>query len=379
MGRISKKVKIIIGIVLALMIAGGSVVGIIGGRMYIDSRMPAFAVGGTITIEEGETLDDVMAKIEHFLHPLHPKSLKRAMDDERTAHKTLHVGSYHFKPEHTARYVARAITLGWQTPVNLTISGRILRKETLASIISNQMMLDSADVMAGLCDTALLYKYGTTPEKVFEIILPDTYQVYWDWDMDKILGRLKKEHDLYWNEERTALAKAQGLTPEEVSILASIVSEETNKAEEFPKIASVYLTRLHKGIKLQACPTICYIYDYTIRRVLFRHLENPSPYNTYMYAGLPPGPISLPDKKHIEAVLHPDKHNYMYFCADPSLNGYNIFAETYSEHVTNANNYRSAMDARAAAKKAEEAAADAGTDMSDDGIMSSGEMFAGLE
>lgn len=360
-------VKVVLSIVLACLAAVLAVAAFIGSRWIIDNKMPAFAVGGVITIDENETLEDVLAKMDYKLSPLHPKSLQRVMEIERISHKSLHPGSYHFLPTHTARYVARAITRGWQTPVNLTISGRILNKETLAGRISSQMMIDSVQVLNALNDSVLLAKYETTPSTVFEIILPDTYELYWDWDMDRILNRLKKEHDLYWNKERQALAAAQGLTPKQVSILASIVSEETFRKEEFPKIASVYLNRLKKGIKLQACPTICYIYDYKIRRVLFSYLKNPSPYNTYMYEGLPPGPIALPGKEHIEAVLHPANEKYMYFCADPSLNGYNHFSTTLAEHERYANEYRRMMDQRAAAAKAQNndsAAADAPVEMS---------------
>lgn len=343
--------KVVFFIILAIFVAVASVSAVIGGRWVVDHKMPAFETGGTITINETESLDEVLAKMQETLHPLHIRSLRRAMEIERSAHK-LHPGSYNFMPTHTASYVARAITRGWQTPVNLTISGRILNKETLAGRIAQQMMIDSVSVLNALNDSLLLANYDTKPSTVFEIILPDTYELYWDWPMDKILNRLKKEYDLYWNKERVALANAQGLTPKEVSVLASIVSEETNKADEYPKVACVYLNRLKKGIKLQACPTVCYIYDYSIRRVLYRHLENPSPYNTYKYVGLPPGPIALPGKEHIEAVLHPDKHDYMFFCADSNLSGYNKYSETYAQHLVYAREYQAMMDRRAAEKAA---------------------------
>lgn len=339
-------VKVVLYIVFAIFLAAATVTAVVGTRWVLDNKLPAFTNGGIIQITEDDTIDSVVDKVTATLQPLHPKSLRRVLEIERVARKSLHPGAYHILPTHSARYLARAITRGWQTPVTLTISGRILNKETLAGRIAGQMMMDSVTVLKALNDSVLLAKYDTTPQTVFEIILPDSYQLYWDWDMDKVMNRLKKEYDLYWNKERTELAKAQGLTPKEVSTLASIVSEETNRPDEFAKIASVYLTRLHKGMKLQACPTVCYIYNFEIRRVLFRHLENPSPYNTYMYEGLPPGPICLPGKEHIEAVLHPDKHNYLYFCADSQLNGHNIFSETYEEHQRYANEYRKAMDAR---------------------------------
>lgn len=333
-------------ILLAVLFVILLVLSVFGGMWILDNKMPAFSGPVVIRVDEDDTVEDVIDRINSKFAPLHPASLARTIRLECNS-EDLHPGSYHFKPTHTARYVARAITRGWQTPVRLTISGRILNVETLAGRIASQMMLDSLEALQGLKDSLLLSQFGTTPSRVFEIILPDTYEVYWDWPMEKILNRLKKEYDLYWNKERLALAQAQGLNPQQVMTLASIVSEETNKADEYPKIAAVYLNRLHKGIKLQACPTICYIYNYQIRRVLFRYLDNPSPYNTYKYVGLPPGPIALAGKEHIESVLHPDGHSYLYFCANADLSGYNHFSETLSEHEHYANLYRQMMDRRA--------------------------------
>lgn len=348
---LNKTQRLILYGVLALFLALGSFAAAKVALWCVDNKLPAFSNGGQIQLREGETMEQLMSDIERIFHPLHPKSLRRALEREDVMAR-LHPGSYHFKPTHTARFVARSFTHGWQTPVRLTISCPVRSKEALASRISSQMMVDSISVLNALNDSLLLGKFGTTPSHVFEIILPDTYEMYWDWDMEKIMNRLKKEYDLYWNKDRQARAKAQGLTPSEVSILASIVAEETNKKDEYPKVASVYLNRLHKGMKLQACPTVCYIYDYSIKRVLFRHLENPSPYNTYKYAGLPPTPICLPEKVHIEAVLNPDRHKYMYFCADSSFNGRNVFAETHAEHVENARRYHEAYERLMATKAA---------------------------
>ncbi len=351
-GRSAKKkpYRRIAGYVAAALLAAVlALAGLTGGRRLIDSKLPAFAKGGEIYIEKGTTVGSVLAQIEE-MQPLHPKSLQRCIEAECTD-ENLRPGLYKFNPTHTAVYVARAITRGWQTPVRLVLSGPVRTKAEIASKISSQMMVDSLTCLKALNDSILLAKYGTTPSHVFEIILPDTYEVYWDWDMDKILNRLKKEHDLFWTKERTAKAKAMGLTPQQVSVLASIVAQESHRPDEYPKIASVYLTRLSRGMKLQACPTVCYIYDYKIKRVLLNHLKNPSPYNTYIHPGLPPAPICVPEKVHIEAVLNPDPRQYLYFCADSSFNGRNVFAETYAEHLENARRYHAAMDERKAQKE----------------------------
>lgn len=347
----NKSLRLLLILIAAVLIAGASLAGVKAAHWFVDNKLPAFSNGGEIQVREGETLDQLMSDLEKTFHPLHARSLMRALEQEDVSER-LHPGSYRFKPTHTARFVARSLTRGWQTPVRLTISCPIRSREVLASRISSQMMVDSVSVLSALNDSLLLEKFGTTPSHLFEIILPDTYEVYWDWDMEKILNRLRKEYDLFWNKDRQAKAQAHGLTPAQVSVLASIVAEESNKADEYPKVASVYINRLHKGMKLQACPTVCYIYNYSIRRVLYRHLENPSPYNTYMYAGLPPTPICLPEKVHIEAVLNPDPHNYLYFCADPSFNGRNIFSESYSEHTENARKYHEAFEQLQARKAA---------------------------
>lgn len=336
-------------ILSALLLAAFAIAGVKGGRWLTDNKLPAFARGGEIYIDKGTTVADVMAQIEE-MQPLHPKSLQRCIAAECTD-GNLRPGLYKFNPTHAAIYVARAITRGWQTPVRLVLSGPFRTKAEIASKISSQLMVDSITCLKALNDSALLAKYGTTPSHVFEMILPDTYEVYWDWDMDRILNRLKKEHDLFWTKERIAKAKDRGLTPQQVSVLASIVAQESHRPDEYPKIASVYLTRLSRGMKLQACPTVCYIYDYKIKRVLLNHIKNPSPYNTYVHFGLPPAPICVPEKVHIEAVLNPDPHKYLYFCADSSFNGRNVFAETYAEHLENARRYHAALDERKAQKE----------------------------
>ncbi len=200
-------------------------------------------------------------------------------------------------------------------------------------------------------DSSFLAGYGFTVENVFTMILPDTYQMLWTASVKEIFDRLKKEYDAFWTEERLEKAKAQKLDKMQVSVLASIVSGETLKNFEYPKIAAVYLNRYHKGMKLQADPTICFCYDYKLDRVLKKHLEVDSPYNTYKYVGLPPAPINVPPKACIEAVLNPDDNNYIFFCASPEFDGTHRFAVTYSEHLHNAKAFQSALTKRLREKK----------------------------
>ena len=315
----------------------------------IDSKLPAFSKPGIVYVRPETTYDDFMSDLL-ALEPRHPASLERVMSGDSVSTR-FKPGLYRITKSTSAKYLSRCVTRGWQNPTKLVISGQIRNLETLASKVASQMMMDSATVMKTLTDRKILAKFGTSPEKLFEMIIPDTYEVYWAEDMQKVLHRLKLARDAWWTPERVALAAKHSLTPEQVSSLASIIAEESNRPEEFPKIASVYLTRLRIGMPLQACPTIRYIYDYKIVRVLYSHLKNPSPYNTYLFKGLPPSPICLPSKQHLEAVLHPDATPYLYFCADASLNGTNVFSTTLAEHNVRAAAYQEALDRQKAAKR----------------------------
>lgn len=266
-------------------------------------------------------------------------SLRRVLKEV----KSLKPGHYRIDSTCSSIYVARMLHLGWQTPVTLTLSGSIRTPGVLARKIGAQMMADSASVarFAACADSI-----GTDPALLFTKIIPDSYQMLWTTPVKDIFARLFKERDAWWTAERVTAASAQGLTPEEASTLASIVDGETQYVPEQPTIACVYLNRLRTGMKLQADPTVAYCFDYEPRRILRWMLLTDSPYNTYMHYGLPPGPISCPPKSCLEAVLHPDRHNYLYFCADPSFNGSHRFAESYTEHLVNARAFQKALTER---------------------------------
>ena len=219
---------------------------------------------------------------------------------------------------------------GWQPPGNMTLSGTIRTKARLAQKIAAQMMADSASIAQALDSAEFLQPYGFTPENVFAMILPDTYQMYWTASVREIFDRLKKEYATFWTPERLDKAKAQKLNQMQVSVLASIVSGETLKSFEYPRIAGVYLNRYRKGMRLQADPTVAFCFNYEPDRILKMHLKVDSPYNTYKYAGLPPAPINVPPKACLEAVLSPENHKYLYFCASPDFDGTHRFAVTYS-------------------------------------------------
>ncbi|MEE1542020.1 MAG: endolytic transglycosylase MltG, partial [Paludibacteraceae bacterium] len=191
----------------------------------------------------------------------------------------------------------------------------------------------------------ILSVYGLNRATAVSLFIPDTYEVYWNLSPTDLLDRMKKEHNIFWNEERTLKLNALGLSQAEVSTLASIVEEETSKKDEKPVVAGLYLNRLKRGIPLQADPTVKFaLQNFGLRRIYKKHLEYDSPYNTYLYAGLPPGPIRIPSKESIDAVLNFTKHNYIYMCAKEDFSGYHNFASSLDEHNKNAAKYRNALN-----------------------------------
>lgn len=337
--------------VLALMAVLAGIGGFVVGRYYIDNKKPNFTKDYVLYVYPDTPMEQVLDSLCQGAGAVRPKSLERAFA-KVDAEQNMKPGRYVIDPSCTSIYAARMLVFGWQTPQNLTLSGTIRSKGVLAKKIAMQMMVDSASVASALSDEEFLSQYGFSSEDVFGLVLPDTYQMYWTASVEEIFDRFKKEYDAFWTPERIAKAEAQGLTRKEVSVVASIVSGETLKSFEYPIIAGVYLNRYKKGMKLQADPTVCFCFDYKLDRVLKKHLAVDSPYNTYKYAGLPPAPINVPPKACLDAVLNPDKHGYIYFCASPEFDGTHRFAVSYSDHMKNARAFQKELTARRRAQKA---------------------------
>ena len=318
----------------------------------IDHRVPNFQNTRELYVYPGNTVADIMPFLVDSCEAKRPRSVARAF--KKT--EKIEVGHYTIDTSMPSVYVERMLSHGWQTPIKLVIGGTLRTRGGIAKKISSQMLFDSTAMVSAMADSSLLSKFGFKPANVFALFVPDTYQVYWTESPEEILERQKKAYDDFWTEDNKKKAADQGLSQMEASILASIVKGETNYEPEMPSIAGVYLNRLHKGMKLQADPTIAYLLDYEVNRILYKHLEIESPFNTYKHAGLPPAPIYVPTKACLNAVLNPDRHGYMFFCASPEFNGTHRFAVSYSEHLKNAREFSRALDARNAAKKAEEKA-----------------------
>lgn len=244
--------------------------------------------------------------------------------------------------------LARTLAMGWQTPLNLTISGRIRSFEKLAALMAKPIAADSLHVLKALKNDSLRMAFGFDEDSYMGMFIPNTYQVYWTVTPEQLLERFHQEYVSFWNEERTQQASKIGLTPRKVSALAAIVDEETSKVDEMADVAGVYMNRLRIGMPLQADPTVLFAVrqnnsGQVIKRVLNTHLAIDSPYNTYTHIGLPPGPICIPSTSALDAVLGYTHHSYLYFCAKADFSGYHAFAASLKEHNVNAAKYHRAL------------------------------------
>ena len=258
----------------------------------------------------------------------------------------IHPGRYLLENGMSNDELINLLRSGEQSPVKL-IFNNIRIKEELAEKVSRQIEPDSTEIINLLNDSIYLGIFGFDLENIVSMFIPNTYELYWNMSAKDFMDRMYTEYNKFWNNERRQKAELLGLDPEDVSILASIIDRETSKDEEKAIIAGVYLNRMKYNWRLQADPTIIYAWgDFSIRRVLNIHKQIDSPYNTYKYYGLPPGPICIPSVAAIDAVLNQEKHNYMFFCAKADFSGYHAFASTHAEHNINANRYRRALDQR---------------------------------
>lgn len=255
-------------------------------------------------------------------------------------------GSYRIEKGASNIQIINMFKAGRQSPVNVTFNN-IRTLNDLAGKIGGQIEADSASIMAFFVDQANYSGDGFTIQTVISVFIPDTYQLYWTTDARGFYDRMLREYKTFWNGDRLAAAAAVGLKPLEVSVLASVIDEETSRNDEKPRIAGVYLNRLRLGIPLQSDPTIKFaLNNFTLRRVLTQHLKVDSPYNTYINRGLPPGPVRCPTKTAIDAVLNAEKHEFIYFVAKSDFSGYHQFSRTLAEHNRYASAYQRELNKR---------------------------------
>lgn len=296
-------------------------------------------------IRTGGSIDDLYAEIKskNLLKDVGSFSQAAAKMDLA---KHLKPGRYKLSRGLTNRALINMIKAGNQEAVKLKFHN-IRRKEDFAGYLAKNLESDSLAFIKVLDSAALIEKYGFTTDNSYTMFIPNTYDMYWNTSPIEFFERMQKEYDQFWTAARKEKAAALKLNPQQVTILASIVDGEALYDKEMPIIAGLYLNRLNRGILLQADPTVIFANnDFTVKRVTNALLRVDSKYNTYKYAGLPPGPIMMPSINAIDAVLNYNHNNYIYMCAKEDFSGYHAFAETKAEHEINANKYRAALNKR---------------------------------
>lgn len=336
-----KKTRNILIVSIAILLLG--IAGIAHIYYYFFAQPFQITETTYIYIDRNDNIDSVYHKIIEAGNPKQMHGFESLVKYKGYTPKT---GCYVIKPTDNMRYLHRRLSMGYQTPVKLTI-GSVRTLDRMARNIARQLMIDSTEVAKLIADTAYIHRIGYTKETLPALFIPNTYEVYWNLSAEDFMLRMLKENKAFWNEKRTKQAEAIGLTPIEVATLASIVEEETANHAEKSVVAGLYINRLHKGMLLQADPTVKFsMGNFELRRILYRHLEVDSPYNTYKYAGLPPGPIRVPSYQGLESVLNYTKHNYLYMCAKEDFSGTHNFAVTSAQHAANARKYQQALNRR---------------------------------
>jgi UPF0755 protein len=259
------------------------------------------------------------------------------------SYSTVRAGRFKIKEGWSSYHLIKHLQRGEQASVKIVLNNERTPAQ-VAGKIAKVLESDSIIFVSTFLDSTFLDSLGYKKETLMCLFLPNTYEMFWNTSPKKFVERMMKEHKRFWNEARTAKAKSLNMTPNEAVTMASIVEGESNNVDERPRVARAYLNRLAQNIKLQADPTVQFALMEVEKTPSFRRLYNkdylfPHPYNTYVHEGLPPGPICMPTMATIDAVLNPEKHDYIYFCAKPDLSGYHNYAVTYEQHLQNVKIY----------------------------------------
>lgn len=332
---------LIILLVLILIGSGAAWVAYMG--LYRQNVYTGESGSVLITIPTGSNFDSVKKQLYSHGIIINRKSFE-IVSSLKKYDKAVKPGRYKLTGDMGNVDLVDLLRSGHQEPV-MVIFNNIRSPEQLAGRISRQIEADSVSIISLLNDSAYLDSLGVTKNSLFTVLIPDSYEFYWNTSARDFINRMKSESEKFWSSNRQEKLKALNLNRHEVITLASIVEKETNKDDEKPRVAGVYLNRLKKGWLLEADPTLVFAHgDFGIRRVLNIHKQIDSPYNTYKHQGLPPGPICLPSKSSIDAVLNSEKHEYMFFCAREDFSGYHNFAKGLEQHNLNAWKYQQALN-----------------------------------
>lgn len=318
------------------------ITGVLGFNLYNKIYKPITIKNGFVYISTKSTFKDIENSVRPYLKRVKPFTWVAKRKKYTTNIKP---GKYAIKENMNANDLVNLLRSGNQTPVNLSFNNQD-SFEKLAGRIAVQIEADSASLLKAFKNEDLLNQYQFNSETALAMFIPNTYQFFWNTNAEDFIKRMQKEYNNFWNAQRIEKAKEINLTRVEVITLASIVQKETSLVSERPMVAKLYLNRLKDNWPLQADPTVIYAFKKkfgnhkTIKRVLKKDLEIESPYNTYKYAGLPPGPIGMPDISSIDAVLNPANHQYYYMCASTKKIGSHEFAKTLQQHNKNARVYQ---------------------------------------
>ena len=315
------------------------------GYFHFFTAFSSHADKQYVYIDNDDTADSVYIKLKSVATS-HALTGFRTLARHFDYNENIRPGRYAIEPSISTIDVFRMIRNGRQEPLMLTIPESRTMSQ-LAARLSAKLMLDSVSIVKILKSNDYCQKLGYDTATIASLFVPNTYEVYWNTDIDKFMQRMVKEHDAFWTTERRQKASRLGLSPEQVCTLASIIDEETANNGEKPMIAGMYLNRLKVGMPLQADPTVKFaLQDFSLKRIYHNHLTVNSPYNTYKNIGLPPGPIKVASIQGIDAVLNRVQHNYLYMCAKEDFSGTHNFAVSYQEHLKNAARYSEALNQR---------------------------------
>ncbi|MCC6723924.1 MAG: endolytic transglycosylase MltG [Saprospiraceae bacterium] len=322
---------------LLVVLVAATVAAYLAWSFVYKPNVPASLTKKHVLIPTGATLDQVVDSLKAGGFVLDENSFRSMA--ERLSYKG-RAGRFEIKPGMSSYHLVKHLRSGEQAPVRIVLVNERL-PEDIAAKVAKSIEPDSLALVTLLNDTTYLDSIGLTPATLLSVFIPNTYEVYWNTTPRKFMERMKKEHDRFWETDgRKAKATALGLTPEQVYTVASIVERETNDKGEKPRLAGVYLNRVEQGWRLDADPTLVFASRDWEARDLAKYKTLDSPYNTYMYTGLPPGPISMASIPSLDAVLNREKHNYMFFVAKGDGSGTHMFAETYDAHKVNIEIYK---------------------------------------
>lgn len=337
--------KNIFRILIGFIVISAVMIGAILGWFYFQVWKKPFLTekkSKEVLIPTGSTYQDLLNQVADW-ETSADTAVFGLFAQQKNLHNNIKPGRYVIPANYTMNEVINLLRSGNQTPVRVTFN-HVNTKEDLAGKIARQIEADSVSILREINNANRSWPDKINKQNNRAVFIPNTYEFYWNTSADKWVERMIVEYHSFWTDERRKKAKAINLCPHRVSILASIVERETIKRDEMPKVAGLYLNRLRDNWKLQSDPTVIFAIQqsdptFSPRRVLYEDLTFDSPYNTYLYSGLPPGPIGFPSVTAIEAVLNAEQHDYYYMCANPDVPGYHSFARNNREHEINKQRY----------------------------------------